>query len=206
MRDDGSVKRSTAINRLGDVAEALDHAANWPGPSVVAVYVYGAILGPVRELEAVQLALVVDEPPEEVAWLSRPAHLEAFASFCRFDKLPLSWRWRPSAWPVWNHEIGRAVRVWSLADGRDNVALRALAEANEDGLTVEQPGSREELARQLMIERDVGRGHLATVTAQFYDSDWRRDHRSGTVHPEDHLWWATAAYLQLDDANAALDA
>jgi hypothetical protein len=204
VRDDGDVKRSTAINRLADVADALDRAGQWPGPKVVAAYVFGVLLDPVSELEAIQLALVVDEPPEELAWMSRPARLEALASLCRFDKLPLSWRWRPAAWPVWNHEIRRAVRFWSSADGRDDPALKALADAGVNGLTFEQPGSRAELDRQLMIERDVSRGHLVAVKAHFYDRDWRREHSGDGTHPEDHLWWATAGYLDLDEAIAAV--
>ena len=204
-RDDGDVKRSTAINRLADVADALDRTGQWPGPKVVAAYVFGVLLDPVSELEAIQLALVVDEPPEELAWLSRPARLEALASLCRFDKLPLSWRWRPAAWTVWNHEISRAVRFWSSGEGRDEAVLRALADARVDGLRFDQPGGPEQMARQLTIERDVSRGHLAAVKAQFYDRDWRREHSRDGTHPEDHLWWATAGYLDLDDAIAALD-
>lgn len=199
------MKRSTALNRLADVAGALDRAGQLPGPRVVAAYVFGALLDPASELEVLQLVLVVDEPPEELAWMSRPARLEALASLCRFDKLPVSWRWRPAVWPVWNHEISRAVRCWSSAGGRDEAALRALADARGNGLRFEQPGGPEELARQLTIERDVSRGHLAAVKAQFYDRDWRRDHNSDGIHPEDHLWWATAGYLDLDDALAALD-
>jgi hypothetical protein len=200
------VKRSTAINRLSDVADALDRAGQWPGPPVVAAYVFGAVLDPVSELEVVQLALVVDEPPEDVPWMSRPARLEALASLCRFDKLPMSWRWRPAEWPVWNHEISRAVRFWSSGEGRDEAVLRALADARVNGLRFEQPGGPEEMGRQLTIERDASRGHLAAVTAQFYDRDWRREHSGEGTHPEDHLWWATAGYLDLDDAIAALDA
>lgn len=174
LRDDGGVKRSTAINRLSDVADALDRAGQWPGPGVVAAHVFGVVLDPVSELEVVQLALVVDEPPEDVPWMSRPVRLEALASLCRFDKLPMSWRWRPAEWPVWNHEITRAVRFWSAGEGRDEAVLRELADARVNGLRFEQPGGPEEMARQLTIERDVSRGHLAAVKAQFYDRDWRR--------------------------------
>lgn len=205
LRDDGGVKRSTAINRLGDVADALDRAVQWPGPPVVAAYVFGAVLDRVSELEVVQLALVVDEPPEDVPWMSRPARLEALASLCRFDKLPMSWRWRPAEWPVWNHEISRAVRFWSSGGGRDDVALSALADVSRSGAPVEEPGSPEALARQLTIERDISRANLASVRAQFYDRDWRREHSGAGTHPEDHLWWATAGFLDLDDAIAAID-
>lgn len=171
---------------------------------MVAAYVFGALLDPVSELEVAQLVLVVDEPPEDVPWMSHPAHLEALASFCRFDKLPLSWRWRPAAWPVWNHEITRAVRFWSSGGGRDEAALSALADVSASDAPVEEPASPEALAGQLRIERDVSRAHLATVTARYFDRDWRREHSGAGIYPEDHLWWATAAFLDLDDAVAGL--
>ncbi|MDO8392227.1 MAG: hypothetical protein Q7V57_17265 [Actinomycetota bacterium] len=136
--------------------------------------------------------------------MSRPARLEALASLCRFDKSPVSWRWRPAAWPVWNHEISRAARFWSSVDGKDEAAQRALDDVGVNDPTVEQPGTQAELARQVAIERDVSRGHLASVKAQFYDRDWRREHSGDGTHPEDHRWWATAGYLDLDDAHAAL--
>ena len=173
---------------------------------MVAAYVFGAVLDPVSELEVVQLALVVDEPPEDVPWMSRPARLEALASLCRFDRLPMSWRWRPAAWPVWNHEISRAVRFWSSDEGRDEVALSALANGSGIGVPVEEPGNLEALARQLTIERDISRANLASVKAHFYDRDWRHEHSGADIHPEDHLWWAAAGYLDLDEALAALDA
>lgn len=199
------MKRSTAINRLADVADALDRTAQWSGPKVVAAYVFGTLLDPLSELEVVQLALVVAERPEDVPWMSRPARLEALASLCRFDKLPVSWRWRPAALPVWNHEISRAVRFWSSEHGRDEAVLRALASVPLASVTIEEPGSTDELARRLTVERDVSRAHLARVKAQFYDREWRRENNHDAIHPEDHLWWATAGYLDLDDAIAALD-
>lgn len=166
---------------------------------------FGALLDPLSELEVVQLALVVDEPAEEVPWMGRPARLEALASLCLFDKLPVSWRWRRAALPVWNHEISRPVRFWSSEHGRDEAALRALASVPLAGVTMEEPGGTEELARQLTVDRKVSRAHLARVNAQFYDRDWRRENNHDGIHPEDHLWWATAGYLDLDDAIAALD-
>lgn len=103
------------------------------------------------------------------------------------------------------HLISRAVRFWRPGHGRDEAVLCALASVPVASDTVEEPGSREELARQLTVERAVSRAHLATVKAQFYDRDWRRENNHDGIHPEDHLWWATAGYLDLDDAIAALD-
>jgi hypothetical protein len=127
-----------------------------------------------------------------VSWRSRPAHLEALAAVLRFPKLPVSWQWRPEQWPVWNHEIDRAVRVWAAA-------------GQLDGVTIEEPAGTDELRGELLIERGVGRRHLATVTESLHDKDWRRAHRGAGVYPEDHLWWATAGFLDLDDAIRLLD-
>jgi hypothetical protein len=49
-------------------------------------------------------------------------------------------------------------------------------------VTVERPPSDEELLAELLVERDVGRRHLASVTESFYDQDWRREHRGDVVH------------------------
>ena len=40
----------------------------------------------------------------------------------------------------------------------------------------------------------------ATPVAGFYDRDWRHAHTGDGVYPADHLWWATAGYLDLDSA------
>jgi hypothetical protein len=194
------VKHSTAISRLGDVLEGLDRAAEWPGPTVTAAFVYGGLLDCQAELDRVELAFVVAEPAEDVPWMARPARLEALAAILTFAKLPVSWQWRPAEWPVWNHEIERALRVWSADGGRDQPALDALAARHLNDVTPHAPASDAALIAELLVERDVARRHLATVTQSFYDRDWQREHRGDGVHAEDHLWWASAAFLDLDDA------
>ena len=174
--DDGGVKRSTAISRLTDVADGLDRAKLWPGATVVAGYLFGAMLEPFGDVDRVQLALVVDEPAQAVPWMARPAHLEALAAMLRFDKLPLSWSWRPLAWPVWNHEIVCAACFWTAAGGRDQAVFDALASGRVDQLRLDEPVDRKALHDELTIERDVGRLHLADVVERFYDQQWRREH------------------------------
>jgi hypothetical protein len=193
------MKRSTAMSRLGEVAEGLDRAARWSEVTVVGGYVFGALLEPVAEIEWAELALVVAEPPAVVPWMARPARLEALAELLRLPKLPVSWSWRPVGWPVWNHTIGRAVRFWSTDGGRDQRAFDELASGRLEDVVVEMPADSGELAAQLLVERDAARAHLARVSGLFYDRDWRRECRGGE-HPESHLWSAAAAYLELDDA------
>jgi hypothetical protein len=199
------MRPSTAMSRLTDVCDGLDRAAERPDSLVTGAFVFGAFLDADVDPDYVEVAFVVAEPPEVVPWMARPAHLEALVAILRFTKLPLSWRWRPAEWPVWNHEIDRAVRLWSAADGRDQDALDALAAQQFDDVTVERPASDEELLAELLVERDVGRHHLASIRESFYDQDWRREHRGDGVHAEDHLWWATAGFLDLDDAVRRLD-
>jgi hypothetical protein len=135
-----------------------------------------------------------------VPWLASPAHLEALADSLRLSKLPVSWWWRPTDWPVWNHTISRAVRFWSVDGGRDQRALDALTTGAPEPVAVEAPWDCSDLLAQLLVDRDVARRHLVTVTESFHDPDWRREHRGGAIYPENHLWSAAAAFLELDDA------
>jgi hypothetical protein len=75
-------------------------------------------------------------------------------SFLRFDKYPVQWWWRPSAWPVWNHAIDRAMRFWSH-DGPDTAALDALAAQHHDGLQMIRPSHTEVLRAQLLVEHEA---------------------------------------------------
>ena len=199
------MKRSTVISRLNDISDGLDRAVQWSDVTVVAAYVFGGLLEREAQLERIELALVVAQSPETVSWMARPPSLEALAELLRLPKLPVSWWWRPVEWPVWNHSISRAVRFWSADGGRDQRALDGLASGRLENVAVEAPANRGELAAQVLVERDVARQHLVTVTESFYEADWRRDHRGGGSYPENHLWSATAAYLELDDALQHLD-
>lgn len=199
VRDDDGMKRSTAISRLGDVADGLDRAKQWQHAKVTAAYVYGALLDGADDLEWVELAVVVDEPAAAVPWLSRPAHLEAMARLLRFNKLPLVWRWRPAEWPVWNHQITRAACFWTIDSGRDQSVFDALSAQAGDHLSIIESGDAGALRAQAEIERAAARAHLAEVTAMFDDRDSRRDHTGDGDYPEDTLWAAATAFIELDD-------
>ena len=82
---------------------------------------------------------------------------------------------------------------------------RSTAISRLESFAVEEPASGGELAAQVLVERDVARRHLVTVTESFHDPGWRREHRGDGDYPENHLWSATAAYLELDDALQRLD-
>jgi len=167
---------------------------------VTGAYVFGELLDGPESLDVVSVAFVVDLPAEEVPWRARSAPLEALASLMRLDKVPVEHVWRPAGWPVWNHAIVRAVRFWSRAAGIDEDVLALLGSRRFDGLTYVGPPSRERYLEQLRVERGVSRRHLHQVLDRYHDRDWQRAHRSYAMYPEDHLWWAAEAFVELDDA------
>ena len=63
-RDDDVVKRSTAVNRLAEIATELDRSKLWSGSTVVAGYLFGDLLEGPGDVERIEIALVVDEPAE----------------------------------------------------------------------------------------------------------------------------------------------
>jgi hypothetical protein len=193
------VKRSTAIKRLGDIAEGLDSLALWPGTSVTAAHVFGPLLDGSSDSEWLQIALVVEEPAETIPWMSRPPQFEGLPHLLRLDKLPVQWRWRPASWPVWNHEINRSACFWTQTGHLDQTVIDALTSGRVDQLSLHQPADSDELHAQLMLERDVSRAHVAEILDRFYDHGWRREHSGGGIYPQDHLWWATYGFLSIDD-------
>ena len=206
LGQNGRVEYNTAVARLGQVAGDLtEHASSWDESIIVEAHVFGDLVTGPDQIEVINLALVVDYPVEEFSWLARPAQAEATASLLRFDKYPLRWWWRPTVWPVWNHTITQPVRFWSEAHGTDEAALGLLADRRLDELVTGGPPDREAYRAQLLSELEASRRHLNRVVDSYHDRDWRRDHKGFGVYPEDHLWWATQGFLELDDALHAID-
>lgn len=59
-----------AIEKLRVLAEACESVKNWPleDPFLLEAYVFGAVLEGADPLESVEVALVINLPPEEVPW------------------------------------------------------------------------------------------------------------------------------------------
>ncbi len=194
------VKYSTAVRRLGSVAESLSMEASFGEILITDAYVFGDLLSGPESLDVVSMAFVVDLPVSEVPWCARPVRVEALAESLRLDKVPVSRWWRPADWPVWNHEIVKAVRIWSQRDGVDEDVLALVAQRRFNELSYVEPSSRDEFLEQLRTERRVARQHLNEVLDRYHERDWQRSHRSGGMYPEDHLWWAAEAFRELDEA------
>ena len=196
----GVVKYSTAVRRLGSVAESLSTAASFGEMLVTDAYVFGDLLNGPESLDVVSVAFVVDLPVSEVPWCARPVRVEALAESLRLNKVPVARWWRPADWPVWNHKVVRPVRIWSRPDGVDEDVLSLVAQQRFDELSYAAPSSRDQFLEQLRIEQRVARQHLNDVLVRYHERDWQRDHRSLGMYPEDHLWWAAEAFRELDEA------
>jgi hypothetical protein len=194
------VKRSTAIRHLTEVADTAGdrlelHASDFGWP-LEEMWMAGELLEPVDELDHGSVVLTIDLPPEELPWLAVQPTAEWIGDQLRLDKRPLSWCYRPIAWPPWTYRHRRVVRFWSAATGIDVDTIDALRQRR--AVEVVEP-DRDALATQLDVERAVARTHLQSILDTYWDRDWRRDNRYGTS-PEDQLWRAATALTEIDSA------
>jgi len=146
----------------------------------------------------VEVVLVLNLPPQEVVWGTSPRGTEWLADRLRLSKGGYCYWWRSHLDPVWNHHVREPVRFWSH-DGPDEDVLQALAERRFADLPRQEP-SPAARGDQLAGEVDVALGHLREVHAGYWDRDWRREHRGLGRYPENELWEAVNAYLELRDA------
>lgn len=195
------MRYQTAVRHLRSLAEECERP-NRIGdePLLVGAYVFGDLLDGPDELERVQLAFVLNLPPEQVTWYADPSEGQWITDLLRLGKLPLEWYWRPQAWPAWNHYIRGPVRFWSL-DGPDEQVLDALAERRLDGLPRQWPEPAAE-REQLRAEVAAAYEHLRQVEQAYWEREWRRTHKGYGVYPEDHLWRAVHGYIELKAAVA----
>lgn len=189
-----------AVEKLRELAQACEEVKNWPpeDPFLLEADVFGGVLCGADPLENVEVALVVNLPPEDVPWGSTPPGTLWLADRLRLSKGGYLYFWRSHLTPVWNHHIQGPVRFWSQK-GADEAVLNALAERRFGELPRQEP-DEEARKKQLGAELESALSHLRSVHGSYWDRDWRREHRSYDRNPEDELWDAVDGYLQLRDA------
>jgi hypothetical protein len=191
------MRHETAVRRLRTIAARCQQASGlWDDePLLVSAYAFGAVLDAGTDVEAVQVAFVLDLPPEELTWWVQPQSVVGLPHLLEIDKAPVEWYWRPALWPVSNHLIDRPLRIWSI-DGPDTIALDAVERGDAEPLRL--PASSEaELREQLREELVASLAHLQRVEGGYWERDWRSTHRGSGVYPENHLWDAVHGYLDL---------
>jgi hypothetical protein len=165
---------------------------------VTQMWVFGDVLGPKRDLETVSLALSLDLPAEDVAWLTNPPAAMHWLGMTRLPKNPVRVWWRSARAPVWNHRIVQPLLVWSSADGVLEDAMNALREGRGKALGLAKP-SADELATRLSQELAISLSTLRKRTADYEDKRWGRAKLEPTA---DALWLAADGYLDLLDAQS----
>jgi hypothetical protein len=198
------VKRSTAIRHLVEMAtEATDLLRlrdtdiGWP---LEALWVTSDLLDTADEVEMGSVILVLDVPPADLPWLALHPTGEWVGQQLRLGKRPMQWCYRPLEWPPWNPRHRRAIRTWTAASGLDDTTIERLRSGR--GLDIVEPGNAD-LRSQLTRERQVSHVHLRAIVDGYWEPQWRSRHPGDEA--EDHLWRATAALVEIDDALAGLD-
>jgi len=201
------VKFATAVRHLDEMGEVStenlrlrDSGMGWP---LQELWVTGELLEGPESLESGSVVLVLDLPADELPWLARHPTAEWIGSQLRLGKRPFGWVYRPSAWPVWNHRNRRLARFWSADHGTQKDVLDLLREQEVERLPiVEAPA--EALLEQLTGELAASRHHLRRVLDQYWEPEWRRDHKGYDESPEDHLWRAAEAVSEMEQALSEL--
>ena len=163
---------------------------------VTQMWVFGDVLGPAHDLETVSLALSLDLPADDVAWLTQPPAAVHWLGMTRLPKNPVRVWWRSARAPVWNHRVVRPLLVWSAADGVSDDAMSALREGRGEAAGLPEP-SADELRTRLDDELAIS---LSTLRARTADYDAKRWGRAKLEPTADALWLATGGYLDLLDA------
>ena len=194
------MRRSTAIRQLVEVADAANEllagrSDDFPMP-LVEMWVAGELLDRDPELDHGDVVLLYDLRPGELPWLALHPTADWIARELRLGKRPILWVDRPAAWPAWNCRHARVARFWTARDGLDEPVIEALRSGTPPEVIVP---STDAFVAQCHVELAVAKAHLQSIVGRYWDHDWRRAHRHVTA-PEDHLWRAAQALLELDAA------
>lgn len=191
------------MEKLRTLAEASDRASRWPPdePFLKAVYVFGDVLDGADPLEAVQVEVAINLPPAEVPWNSNPHGTEWLATELRLSKGGFEYWWRSYLDPAWNHYVRDPVRIWSASGGTETDALDALEARDFEALRRLTPSPVDERL-QYRDDLDAALAHLRQVRDEYWDRDWRREHRGDGRYPENELWEAVEGYLHILDARS----
>ena len=198
-----AMRYKRAIEKLRILAETCERMRGFwfdTEPFLKAVYAFGEVLNGADPLDAVQVAVAINLPPEEVPWESNPQGTDWLATELRLSKGGFMYFWRSYLDPIWNHYIRGPVRVWSVDGGPDGQALAALEARDFGSLHRLVPEPADERL-QLRDDVDAALAHMREVRDKYWDPGWRREHQGYGRYPENELWEAVEGFLDLVDAS-----
>lgn len=196
----GRVKWSRAVHHLEQLAETCTEMLGRPAEiyriRVRQLWTFGEMLGLARDVEWVPVALVVDLPVDEVAWLTEPSGAEHWANATRLNRNPFTVRWRSAHAPVWNHRIERPVMFWDAEDGVAEPVLEALRAGEGERVRIDAP-EPDEFDARMDAELATSLAAVRRGTENYTDRRWK----PGKLTPvADALWMANVGYLDALDA------
>ena len=196
------VKPSTAVCHLFEMApwpttayhfETARSAGRWRSCGLAAT-----LLEHRSDLEAGSVVLVLDLPPDELPWLAMyPVAEWVGPAPARQEAVPLVVPTGPVAGVEPAPSSCSPLLVSTLRD-------RYRGPRRPPGwpcrrVPIVEP-STDELRHQLSTEVDASGTHLRKVLAAYWDTDWRRLHKGVDTSPEDQLWRAAQAAVEITDA------
>lgn len=190
------MRRAKAIEHLRTVIDTCerDRAFHRDHLLVVELWAAGHILDPGDLPGGVEVVFVLALPADQLPWGVTPPVLRSFVKGHRLDNKPIVVHARPDGRPVCTRGVPRAARVWT-ADGADQGQLDALADPESHALQV---SSLEDVgAADRDEEVAVSHRFLVDAVANYWDRDWRREHRGSGQTPEQLLWEALRGHLEL---------
>ncbi len=198
------MKRSTALGHIDHIAaEATRYAEVQPeGWPLESIWIADDILNAPETLDVVTMLLCVDVPVEDLTWQALNRVEVAIAETMGMDKAPIWRHGRPSAWPAWNAQNRRVRRFWHITEGTDTEIIETLRQGKAiEPLAVEP----HVFIEQMQTEHGVSRAHLHHVLDEYWDHQWRKEHKGYGIHPEDHLWRAAYGLRQIEEALGMID-
>ena len=196
------MKWARAVHHVDSLARTCADMATRPVSifplRVTQLWVMGGILGHPHDVELVDVALCVDLPVEEVAWLTEPHGSGHWANATRLAQSPIVVFWRSAHAPVWNHRIERPALVWDDVDGVREETLAALGDGEGESVRIGAPTDEEfriRIERELAVSFDV----LRRCTEEYARRRWA----PGKLTPiADALWRASEGYLDVSSVEA----
>ena len=160
---------------------------------VTQLWAVGDILGPPRDVDAVTVALAINRPAEEVAWLTEPSGTQHWTNAVRLNKNPFIVFWRSDQAAIWNHTIVRPALVWNSVEGEHPDVLAGIRNGDAEQVRTVGP-TEDELAARLADELAVSRNALQAATDAYEKRRWS----PGKLEPTaDALWLASLGYLDV---------
>jgi hypothetical protein len=190
----GGVKFATSVGHLESVGQQAneylrlkDSDIGWP---LDELWVGSELLDGPAEIEATPLVLVLDVPPENLPWLALHPAGDWICEQLRLTKRPISWRYRSTVYPAWNCRDRQVPRFWSSDAGDHTDVIEGLRARHFDQLQIVAPGQTE-FAAQLQTELDLCRYQLKDNLDQYWDAEWRQQHKGFGIYPDDDADRAT---------------